>query len=304
VIKRWKCNVVYSNTVTVPEGALAAWLAGIPHIWHLHEFGLEDQGLSFVFGKKLSLYMVDRLSRLCVCVSNALATHYAVNVAAAKLRVIYPSMHSVTGRLPCSSKLGAMPANKRFQCAIVGALMEGKGQAEGVIAFAHLQRSGVDAELLIVGEGLPNYRDQLEELVKKNHLDQRVRFVGQVDDASLIMGHADAVLVCSQSEAFGRVTVEAMFAAKPVIGARSGATPELIEDGVNGLLYEQGNPADLAAKIECLCRNRGTALKMGENGYCRARVLFTHERYSGELMSVFEVAVPSASPGCNSEPAA
>lgn len=63
---------------------------------------------------------------------------------------------------------------------------------------------------------------------------------------------ADVVLICSHWEPFGRVTVEAMLAGKPVI-AISGATVELIHDGVTGLLYDPGNYSVLANKMRYFC---------------------------------------------------
>ncbi len=55
--------------------------------------------------------------------------------------------------------------------------------------------------------------------------------------------------MCSQSEAFGRVTVEAMMSGCLVIGANSGGTMELVSDNETGLLYTSGDYSDLAAKI-------------------------------------------------------
>ena len=58
--------------------------------------------------------------------------------------------------------------------------------------------------------------------------------------------------MCSRSEAFGRVTVEYLRRGRPVIGTRSGGTPELVEDGVTGFLYEPGDCTALAHRIELL----------------------------------------------------
>jgi glycosyltransferase involved in cell wall biosynthesis len=79
-----------------------------------------------------------------------------------------------------------------------------------------------------------------------------------------------------------------MFVGKPVIGARSGATAELIQDGVNGLLYNQGDPSDLAAKIEYLYKNPGIANELGRNGQSWVEKCFTQERYAGELIAVLK----------------
>lgn len=66
----------------------------------------------------------------------------------------------------------------------------------------------------------------------------------------------DLELICSRSEAFGRVTIEAMLHSIPVIGANSGGTPELIIDKENGLLFQYGDIDELVDKIETLINNK------------------------------------------------
>jgi glycosyltransferase involved in cell wall biosynthesis len=287
-IFRWKCDVVYTNTATVCAGAFAARLLGLPHVWHLHEFGLEDQGLAFVFGDSHSLAIINRLSSRCICVSKALARKYARSVPESKIAVIYPSMHRALSGAESEDRVAPASSrgNGRFRCVIVGALMEGKGQEDAVLAVAHLKEIGIDAELKIVGEGIPIYRRHLEALVSSKGLQGRVAFMGQLENALPVIQSSDVVLVCSRSEAFGRVTIEAMRAAKPVIGARSGATAELIRDGVYGLLYRGGDPADLASKIQCLFEDPDISARLGENGKSWVDGYFTPNRYSDELLEV------------------
>jgi len=289
-IHRWQPDYVYSNTATVCVGAFASRLTGRPHIWHLHEFGMEDQGLSFLFGRCPSLAVIDRLSFRCICVSEALAAKYRRSIDPSKITVIYPAMHqSLREEMQGGTKSAPFASrSKRFRCVIAGALMEGKGQEESVRALAHLKDTGVDAELLIVGDGLPAYRRKLEDSIKTNQLEGRVHFAGHVADVLPLMRSSDAVLICSRSEAFGRVTIEGMFSGTPVIGARSGATAELIEEDVNGILYEQGDPVDLAAKIEYLHHNPAVGKQLGMSALRWVQSYFTRERYARELMSIVE----------------
>jgi glycosyltransferase involved in cell wall biosynthesis len=289
-ISRWKCDVVYSNTATVCVGAFAARLLGLPHVWHLHEFGLEDQGLSFLFGERRSMALIGRLSSRCICVSSALARKYEQSIDPSKITVIYPSMHRAfcdTESLSYNPDPAVLPA-ERFRCVIVGALIEGKGQRDAILALADLRKAGISAELVIVGQGEAQYRRSLEELVKGINLEKEVTFIEQVKNALPIMRSAKVVLVCSKSEAFGRVTIEGMFSGTPVVGTRSAATAELIKDGVNGLLYSQGDPADLAAKIEYLYKNAAIAADLGRNAHSWVETCFTRERCTRELVAVLD----------------
>jgi glycosyltransferase involved in cell wall biosynthesis len=287
-IYRWKCDVVFSNTVTVCVGAFASRLLGLLHIWHLQEYGMEDHQLSFLFGERLSLGLVDRLSTHCICLSRALAEKYERSINPSKIAVIYPSMHRAFQEAHDTDcyDLPVLSPTKCFRCVIVGTLTEGKGQEESVLAFAYLKKLGVDAQLLIVGDGVPRYRRRLEQLIIANSLENQVAFAGRVKSALPAMRSADAVLVCSTSEAFGRVTIEGMLAGKPVIGARCGATAELIEDGVNGLLYNHGDAKDLADKIRYLTENPGIAKRLGNNAQSWVESSFTPERYINEILTL------------------
>ena len=124
-------------------------------------------------------------------------------------------------------------------------------------------------------------------------LDNQVKFTGQVEDPGPSVKAADIALVCSRSEAFGRTTVEAMKLGKPVVGARGGATPELIRENFNGLLYAPGDYLDLSRKIKFLIDHPEAARQMGENGRRWAGEEFTVGKYAGKVLQVLEEAVRS-----------
>jgi len=85
-----------------------------------------------------------------------------------------------------------------------------------------------------VGNGDSKYLRQIKQVVVQNGIEEYVELTDYTDDPGMDSGNI--ILVCSRSEAFGRVTVEGMLCGKPIIGARSGATPELVKEGFNGLL--------------------------------------------------------------------
>jgi glycosyltransferase involved in cell wall biosynthesis len=288
-IRRWKCDVVYSNTITVCVGALAARLLGLPHVWHIHEFGYEDHGLVFDLGQRFSLWLMDRLSSVCVVNSNAVRQKYEQHIAPSKIKMFYYSVS-----IPqCVIKKDAerIQEDVAIRCVIVGRLTEGKGQEDAIRAVAKLVRGGIKAELLIVGRGNPKYRQHLNELVAENKLESHVKFVGYAENPLPFMQRAHVVLMCSRCEAFGRVSVEAMKLGKPVIGTRAGGTVELISDGFNGLLYTPGDHSDLAEKIRYLYEHPNAARLMGENGRQWATEQFTNDHYAGEVLVILRQLV-------------
>lgn len=120
-IKRWKCDVVYTNTITVCVGAFAASLLRIPHVWHIHEFGYEHHRLGFDLGEKLSLWLMNWLSSIFIANSNAVAQKYQQYIDPSKLRVIYQSV-SVPQNI--STEEVPVATNTGIRCVIVGALQE------------------------------------------------------------------------------------------------------------------------------------------------------------------------------------
>ena len=97
------------------------------------------------------------------------------------------------------------------------------------------------------------------------------------------------LVFCSKSyEGFPMVFLEAMKYGIPVIAPRLGAFPEIIEDGVNGLLFEPGNADDLAAKIQTLWHDPERSTRMGATGNLRLREKYSPERYYTELMKIYE----------------
>jgi glycosyltransferase involved in cell wall biosynthesis len=288
-LRRWRSDVVYTNTVTLCVGALAARLLRLPHLWHLHEFGYDDHGFRFIFGERLSLAAINMLSKRCICVSKALVERYRLFVDEPKITAVYPSLHRGQRNRgdDCAAERESFCSHsQRYRCAIVGTLIEGKGQEDAVRAFAELKDRVGDAELLIIGEGLPGYRSYLQSLIQSLGIDHRVVFTGHIANPTQLMRSCDLILICSRREGLGRVTIEAMLAGKPVIGSNTGATAEIIHDGVTGLLYEHGNCADLASKIRLLHDNPGFARQLAQNGRIWAETHFSAERNAAEMCQV------------------
>ncbi len=285
VLRHWHCDVVVTNTVAVAAGAVAAWLARKPHLWHLHESAYRDTRITFDLGNRLSASLIEGLSACIVPVSSAVASDYSRYIKRDRMRVIY---QSVTLRAEIEEAPDRNLGSTRFRCCIVGSIQPLKGQDEAIKALSELVRRGVDAHLLIVGDGSKSFTASLNEQVRDYGLERRVTFTGYVKEPMRFMRIADVTLLCSAWEAFGRVIVETMLAGKPIIAtANSGGTAELIEEGKTGLLYERGNYIELADKIQYLYENPEVRSKLGQAGFTWVVGRFTQERYASEMLDLF-----------------
>ena len=286
-VKKWKADIVYSNTITICVGAFAAKLLHMPYIWHIHEFGYEDYRLCFDLGNKIALRIMNQLSDVFIVSSKAVMEKYRKFFPDRKIKLIYYAV-CVTNESSCK----ILKIKKQLQeasgtkCMIVGSLHKGKYQEDAIGAIGKLIDEEIDVRLYIVGEGKLKYKQYLESLIVRGDLKSHVQFLGYIDNPFPVMQQADILLMCSRKEAFGRVTVEGMKAGKPVIGADSGGTKELIRDHYNGFLYTFGDYHELAEKVKYLCQHPDEARKMGENGKQWALEKFNIEHYTEEVLTV------------------
>jgi len=153
--------------------------------------------------------------------------------------------------------------------AVAGRLEEQKGHAVLLDALADVRRRGLDFTLAVAGDGA--LRPQLEERAAQLGLGERVRFLGALDDVGPLLAAADAVLLPSLWEGLPLVLLEAMVRSRPVIASAVGGVPEVIEDGVSGVLVPPGDPAALADELERFHRKTERAVRLGRAGGERVR---------------------------------
>ncbi|SEO52304.1 glycosyltransferase family 4 protein [Nitrosovibrio sp. Nv6] len=286
VIKRWNCDLVYTNTAVVGAGAFAAWLACRPHIWHSHESGYHNPSLKFDLGSRWVARLMDHFSALIIVNSYSVKEDYARYIEPGRMHLVY---QSVTLREEIEISQRRIDATEPlFRCAIVGSLHAWKGQDEAINALSEVVRRGINAHLLLVGDGGKRFAAALLQQIKDLGLEERVKLIGYAENPLQFICMADVVLVCSRWEAFGRVTVEAMLAGKAVIGSSNGGTTELIQDGKTGLLYERGNHTQLADRIQYLYENPEVKSKLGEAARIWAASRFTQERYAKEVLDLLK----------------
>jgi len=283
-LRDWQPDLVLTNSITMPAGALAAWILRKPHVWFIHEFGQPDHGITFDLGIQRATRIMSRLSRVIIANSKAVEAYYSNYIQREKLRTIYQGV--AMPRQTAYTEDCILREDKPLRLVIVGTIKPEKGQIDAVKAAAELKKRGISVVLTLVGSGEPAYLKDLRTTISNLHIEDRTQFTGFVDNPDSIVQASDVLLMCSRSEAFGRVTVEAMKIGKPVIGASSGATPELVKEGFNGVLYAPEDPVDLAEKIMFMAINRESARRMGHNGQQWAIERFSVERYTNDVLKV------------------
>jgi glycosyltransferase involved in cell wall biosynthesis len=131
-----------------------------------------------------------------------------------------------------------------------------------------------------------------KEFVARNGLEKVVEFAGPVSGAAKwrLVFNSDILAFPTfyYYETMGLVLLEAMQAGLPVVATRRASIPEIVEDGVNGLLVEEQDPNDLAGKILQLAENKSLRDQMGRANRQRFAEFYTHEHYGQRMTRVFE----------------
>lgn len=118
--------------------------------------------------------------------------------------------------------------------------------------FARVRRT-IPATLLMIGDG-PDRADAERES-RELGVDGDIRFLGKIDTVAPLLQQSDLFLIPSQSESFGLAALEAMACGVPVVGSRVGGLPELIQDGVSGILEPPGSVEAMARRAAELLRD-------------------------------------------------
>jgi len=124
-----------------------------------------------------------------------------------------------------------------------------------------------DLQIAVVGPDA-GATDELRQTADRLGLRDSVKFIGQVsqDEKKGILAGCSLLALPSLYEAQGLVILEAWAQGKPIVASRVGGVPDMVENGVNGLLYDWGDIGELATSISRILNDPAFAIKLGEAG--------------------------------------
>jgi glycosyltransferase involved in cell wall biosynthesis len=152
-----------------------------------------------------------------------------------------------------------------------------------IYAVAALKTTFPTLSLEIVGEGA--LRGELETLADKLGVRERVRFLGKLSDSELVATYQRASLFVlpSAKEGFGIVYLEAWQQGLPVIAASAGATPEVVTNGVDGILVDLDDPNGLVDAIARSLRDKPLMRELAVAGKRKVEEHYLHKHFSANL---------------------
>jgi glycosyltransferase involved in cell wall biosynthesis len=275
-------------------GGVAGRLAGVPVVWHVRDRIESD----YLPGVVVAAFR--SLSRII--------PNFIVANSAATLATLRPPGHRLDAAVESEDALvqgscavvhdGVIPRDlvekrsSEILIGLVGRITRWKGQHVFLQAAALVRSQFPRARFQIIGSALFGeevYEKEIRALTASLGLEDCVEFLGFRSDVRELIGELDVLVHASiTGEPFGQVIIEAMAEAKPVVATRGGGVPEIVQDGVTGMLVPMG---DVSAMAEAICEmlaDPERAAQMGVAGRERVLRRFTVEVTARRLEFVFE----------------
>jgi glycosyltransferase involved in cell wall biosynthesis len=274
LLLRERVDVVHLNNgvMSGTELLCAARVLGIRTI--VHQRGIQPLPGTFRFVR----HLIDHV----ISVSDAAGAHLVANgLPPVRCTTVHNGINPAEFRASVGRDATAVKASLGLSPdAIVignsGMIKIWKGQLSLIDAIARLRDRHPDVHCVIVGgtsdsyDGDNKYLERIRAFMKEHGIENRVHFAGyQANVADYLQIFDIMVHTSVEPEPFSRSILEGMTMGRAIIASRNGGTPEAIEHGVTGLLYEPGNAAELAEALDGLLRQPDERLALGHGAQRR-----------------------------------
>ena len=289
MMRRERIDLVHLNNSITRNHVwmIAARMARIPCV--THERGINPHYL------KRSLTLGRGLEAV-ICISGAVRENFAERgIRGLKLVTIPNALDPEelpVRRDPAQVRLEYGLSPGRPLVGMVGNIKHWKGQEILIRALATLRDRFPDLACLLIGDTSnesADYGRHIRELVKQLGLTEHVIITGYRKD---VADHVNAVQILVHAsilpEPFGRVLLEGMALRRPLVASAAGGVPEIVVDGVTGLLFRPGDASHLATCLERLLENPAMGKVMGEAGYRRLVEHFSIDRNVSATQQLYD----------------
>lgn len=282
-LKDKNIDIVHTNSSVIDVGAKVAKKIKCKHVWHLREFGKEDYNLDYYVGLNKASKFINDNSDSVICISKALINKYLHLINKDKLKLVYNGINEKKYYVNIENK----DYTSSFNIVFTGLISRKKNQIELLKAINILiNEKKCNLKVYFLGGGDTEYLEELKLFCKKKGLINNVLFEGKVKNVNEYIKKSHIGIICSENEAFGRVTIEYMIGGLAVIASNTGANEEIITNYRDGLVYELGNIDELSEKIEYLYNYRERLKELSINAQRSALNRFTSDI---NCMNIYEI---------------
>jgi glycosyltransferase involved in cell wall biosynthesis len=290
-IRRHRPNVVHTHLVHGDvHGLVAARLAGVAGVSTVHDVPAFYRRQPYRSVGRL----MGRLARRRIAISDFVAAFLRELGLAPRERieVIPYGIDAAAWALAADAGAGIrseLGIADRTVVGIASRLVPGKGHDTMLDAFARACARAEGLHLVVAGDG--PLRPQLEATAARTCAPGTVTFLGFVDDVPRLMAACDVIVVPTSptlGEGFGLAALEAMAAGRAVVASDVAALPEVVLDGVAGLVVRPDAPNELAGALVTLAGDAARRAAMGAAGAERARTVFGLDPMVSRTVAVYE----------------
>jgi N-acetyl-alpha-D-glucosaminyl L-malate synthase BshA len=284
--------IPHSVSAMLARQMLAARGRHLPFVTTLHGTDITLVGLdrSYLPITRFSIQQSDGVTSISQYLKEKTITDFEID---RPIEVI-PNFVNCDVYTPCKDEIVRAEARKRFAQSGEAILIHlsnfrpVKRVTDVVKVFARVAKE-VPAQLVLVGDG-PD-RSAAEWLAHDLEINDKVHFLGKQERVNELLPLADLMLMPSQLESFGLAALEAMACRVPTIATRVGGVPELIDDGISGLLFPVGKVDEMADGVIQLLKDRerleimrDAARRTARTRFCATLVLPHYLKYYEQVL--------------------
>ena len=295
LIRQYHVEIVHTNGLRHVQAAVAARLERVKLVWHLNDvvtpwllrLGLMPLVRSWSDAVAIASQAV---GRRCLISRHGLEDRSWLLYAPVDTEKFHPGVDGGNVRrefgIPAGSPVIGMVAN----------VCPGKGQEHFLEAASQIKRRYPDAKFLVVGSKLANREEfwsAVIQQIKRLGLTADAFLTGRRNDVAQLLRAMTVCVQASESEACPMAVLEAAASGVPVVATNVGGTPELIEDGISGILVDPRNASQIAKAVLRLLDAPEMARRIGMAGAERMRALFSLDRCVDEHIRLYTALLPS-----------
>lgn len=286
--RRRRARLLHTNSLKADiMGGIAGRIAFVPVLWHVRD-RIEDDYLP---PKVVRLFRWMGRTVPSYVVANSVATLSTLHLPAGRKNSVVHD--GIPVGEPSTQVPAVLPKNANSpRIGIVGRISPWKGQHVFLEAAAQIRAEFPDAKFRIIGGamfGEQEYENELKSQVEQSDLGHAVEWLGHRSDIPQLIRELDVLVHASTTgEPFGQVVIEGMIEGTPVVATRGGGIPEIIEDGVSGVLVPMNDSAAMTEAILELLRTPEYSRSIGEAGRQRVLSNFSIERTARNIERVYD----------------
>ena len=292
IMRRRRIDVVHTHAWgTLVEGWTAARLAGVKHVVHGEHGTMETRPMNVAVQRRL-WRRVDKL----LAVSRDLAGRMAATTGIPRSCIeVIPNGVDFGDPMPREAARAALSLGQdAFVALAVGRLVPVKNYRLLLAAARALASTIPHCQFLIAGDG--PLKAELEREIAAQNLGGTVKLLGLRQDIPALMAAANVFVLTSSSEGMSNTILEAMAAARPVVATRVGGNPELVQEGITGLLIDPKAPTELCVALDSLAADPSRVRRMGNAGRQRVEREFSRARMIENYSQMYETVARGARP--------